>query len=187
MRTIAAPLLILLAGCATITNFVPIMGPPPRRVYGGVRLDVENLAGGHPDWWLYPLWVIDLPLSAVADTLTLPIVLLTPSSDAKAALPPGEFKGVFVFRVTKDPDLAAVRRFVGSLPGIRDVGLWQSPDDPAKNFVEARFDPSLTDRAGIAARVRERWPIAWWECPSCGRTGAAEGTCCGSAMRPGSP
>ena len=63
---------------------------PPRSVYGGVRLDakltLENIAypfsGAKESWetWvenagLLLLTVADLPLSAVADTVTLPVTI----------------------------------------------------------------------------------------------------------------
>ena len=86
-----------LGGCATVVNMKegysfelkPSGGSsPPKQVYGGVIRDVtsihdaltmesdENVA--HSMLFTaaaLPMFVIDLPLSALADTLTLPITL----------------------------------------------------------------------------------------------------------------
>lgn len=188
MRRLAAPLLALLAGCGTITNFIPLGHySPPRRVYGGVRQDAENLGSGTLEWWLYPCQIIDLPLSAVGDTLTLPILLLTPASERRPPPDPEEFRGRFVFRLEEGDRIEEARAFLRTLPGVLDAGAWRAPDDPARHFIEARFDPSLTDRSALAARLREKWRIAWWECAPCGRTASVPGDCCLGAMRPGAP
>jgi len=78
-------------GCGTFEN---LRGEDPyvptERVYGGVRYDFEksmimlaDTSGGHGGWLgrsaqllLGPyLLLVDLPISAVGDTLTLPILL----------------------------------------------------------------------------------------------------------------
>jgi uncharacterized protein YceK len=69
---LAAPLL-LLAGCGTLLD-----AWNDSRIYGGVRIDVETVAGIGPadhveaSIPLRVLSVLDLPLSLVADTLILP-------------------------------------------------------------------------------------------------------------------
>jgi uncharacterized protein YceK len=85
-----ATLAISSGGCGTVRNLQQAVGPkdvpemppdaPMKRVYGGVRSDWSELAGWqrdpeapHPGTYLSAL--IDLPLSAVGDTLTLPYTL----------------------------------------------------------------------------------------------------------------
>ncbi len=75
-----------LAGCGTVKNledrpmgyFRP-KGDAEKRVYGGVRIDAEWASGyfvRDGDWFLGTyLLAVDLPLCAVADTMTLPITL----------------------------------------------------------------------------------------------------------------
>src|SRR6516162_1675069 len=85
----AAVLVVWLTGCASAANtlwWTPMEGG--MRVYGGVRADAEVAGGGvkqmiHPDGassfldgfrdTLFP--TLDLPLSAVVDTLTLPFTV----------------------------------------------------------------------------------------------------------------
>ncbi|WP_414738004.1 YceK/YidQ family lipoprotein [Gemmata algarum] len=80
------PLLTLASGCGTFCNtvwWIPSEGG--QRVYGGVRAEageVKRLAvspSPHETAWdrfrVASLLVLDLPLSAVGDTLTLPYVL----------------------------------------------------------------------------------------------------------------
>jgi uncharacterized protein YceK len=61
----AALLALLLGGCGTILSLSPHEGG--LSPYSGVRTDIELI----PD--VMPLLVLDLPLSAVLDTLLLPI------------------------------------------------------------------------------------------------------------------
>lgn len=73
------------AGCGTMENFgVPRRfvspEPPPLEVYGGVSRSAaavkESLAGGDlVDAPYAPLFAVDVALSAVGDTLTLPFTL----------------------------------------------------------------------------------------------------------------
>jgi uncharacterized protein YceK len=78
----------LLAGCATGLNtlyYTPAEGG--NQVYGGVKLDallIKASVAGHSEQfhdtplaraWVATLATVDLPLSAVADTLTLPITV----------------------------------------------------------------------------------------------------------------
>ena len=82
---------LLCGGCGTFGNLVPIDSPREPTIYGGVQgdcelakqvfaLDFEKIQQGHlldccslvgPT----TLFAIDLPLSAVGDTLTIPLVL----------------------------------------------------------------------------------------------------------------
>jgi uncharacterized protein YceK len=63
------------SGCLTIvdTTGVHMDGP---RVYGGVRLHCTYVFDHSPEVYWWPLWIpfllVDVPLSAVADTLILP-------------------------------------------------------------------------------------------------------------------
>jgi uncharacterized protein YceK len=72
-----------LAGCGTVDNLClpnPEAGKVPLHVYGGVEADVDFLNEDHPKSEAVkavfgPLTVIDLPLSFIGDTITLPITL----------------------------------------------------------------------------------------------------------------
>jgi uncharacterized protein YceK len=72
----------LAGGCGTIVNF----GYPLPEPYGGVKIDLQEARGlmqtrGRDEYGVYrPLfgafWVADLPVSAITDTLTLPVVFI---------------------------------------------------------------------------------------------------------------
>jgi len=57
--------------------------PSPKKIYGGVAVDAYAGAGWFQEETLDPpkallgayVWGVDLPLSAVADTLTLPVTI----------------------------------------------------------------------------------------------------------------
>lgn len=101
---LAAVLALGLGGCGTVVNCVGIHGAPARAIYGGVRQDAENgyrhlgeaFSGPAPSFPAMPkppdpvsdwasktfcavcgvgMWIVDLPVSAVADTLTLPVTV----------------------------------------------------------------------------------------------------------------
>lgn len=55
-------LTLSLCGCGTMSN----MSTGDRGVYGGVRQDFQNISSGKGAAW------IDVPFSAVGDTVTLP-------------------------------------------------------------------------------------------------------------------
>jgi uncharacterized protein YceK len=84
-RSACVALALSLTGCGTAANLtfpekVMIPGPPRMEVYGGVGNDVrwiKDLAAtrGPIALLLAAGLVLDLPLSAVADTLTLPVTL----------------------------------------------------------------------------------------------------------------
>jgi uncharacterized protein YceK len=95
--TVAATAVFALTGCGTLSNLQekPSMffprndDAPPNRIYGGVRISAEQgwhgLKGGaEPVAGTYR-WVVDVPLSAVADTLTLPVTI--PAALERAATP----------------------------------------------------------------------------------------------------
>jgi uncharacterized protein YceK len=68
----------LLSGCGTAANtlwFIPEEGG--MRVYGGVRADWEAAHRSYPPDINLPryLAIVDMPLSAVGDTLTLPFTV----------------------------------------------------------------------------------------------------------------
>jgi len=88
MVALAVACAIWLSGCGTVINVTK-----DREVFGGVRIDAECGVGDwdvwrHPSNYAQPVfpyvnllaaacWVgVDLPLSAVGDTLTLPITFL---------------------------------------------------------------------------------------------------------------
>ena len=64
-------------GCATFADIAPFNGRgyPENgpHVFGGARLDVGLL--GFNAWWIRALALLDLPLSAAADTALLPVSL----------------------------------------------------------------------------------------------------------------
>jgi uncharacterized protein YceK len=72
---------LVLGGCGTILN---LKSPNPE-IYGGVAKDIEYASTSHPATpsssvqiekrSLFLLWVADFGLSAVGDTLTIPVVL----------------------------------------------------------------------------------------------------------------
>jgi uncharacterized protein YceK len=88
--SLACAALTGIGGCGTILNmhdrpWVPT-DEPPRQVYGGVKIDNKfgtqfrqrDPEGGEYDLSNAALWVatvVDLPLSAIGDTLTLPLIL----------------------------------------------------------------------------------------------------------------
>ena len=91
----SAILVMPLGGCGTFMNFLPMPhggggGIGEVRVYGGVRIDVEAVFPPEESrkserefsWWMIPLipvafalWVTDLSLCLVMDTLALPITI----------------------------------------------------------------------------------------------------------------
>lgn len=100
----AAVLASALSGCGTMVNCVGWKGPAGREIYGGVKQDAANgvthlneaLYGPAPSFASYPtkpdngnhllmksfcagcgisMLAVDLPISAVADTLTLPVTV----------------------------------------------------------------------------------------------------------------
>lgn len=78
---------VLLSGCGTICNFasgaIPLPDDPVARpaIYGGVQLDAALITGMRPKEttevtvFVGACLLVDIPLSLVGDTLTLPITL----------------------------------------------------------------------------------------------------------------
>ncbi len=75
----------LLAGCGTVLSYADGQGG----IYSGVKVDARLIGTigteGH-DYipvvpYVVPFSVIDMPLSAAADTLCLPVVLITGAQD----------------------------------------------------------------------------------------------------------
>jgi uncharacterized protein YceK len=75
---------LTLAGCGTVDNMCfenPQTNQVPMHVYGGIEADVKFLTedeGGRANQATDPLKIVylaDLPLSLVADTITLPVTL----------------------------------------------------------------------------------------------------------------
>lgn len=102
--SVTAVLAAVLAGCGTVVNCVNVNGYASRAIYGGVRQDAENgsrhlaeaFSGPAPSFGKMPkppspagdfvskifcavcgvgMLAVDLPVSAVADTLTLPVTV----------------------------------------------------------------------------------------------------------------
>jgi uncharacterized protein YceK len=82
------------SGCGTLVNLRPLPAYPqvpgegatwaaPKKIYGGVAFDAHAGAGLLQEATLDPpkgllgayVWGVDLPLSAVGDTLTLPVTI----------------------------------------------------------------------------------------------------------------
>jgi hypothetical protein len=79
-RTLALGTLVLaLTGCGTARNFVDFPEDTGQRTkpYGGVRLAVEGIKNEHDVamTFTWPFRLADVGLSAVGDTLTLPVTL----------------------------------------------------------------------------------------------------------------
>jgi uncharacterized protein YceK len=101
---LAAVLVVVHIGCGTVVNCTSVNGPAARSIYGGVRQDAANgsrhlgeaFAGPAPSFTQMPqppstprdfasksfcaacgvcMLAVDLPASAVADTLTLPVTV----------------------------------------------------------------------------------------------------------------
>ena len=79
LRCLAVLLTLMPLGCATALNLqekaTPGVGGGEKRPFGGVRTDLEVCAASLFNPPLLPLGglcLVDLPLSAVADTVTLP-------------------------------------------------------------------------------------------------------------------
>ncbi len=113
---LAAVLAVVHVGCGTVVNCTSVNGTPARSIYGGVRQDTENgsrhlieaFSGPAPSFTEMPhppstasdfasksfcaacgvcMLAVDLPISAVADTLTLhvtvPATLMKKSSSPR--------------------------------------------------------------------------------------------------------
>jgi uncharacterized protein YceK len=84
------------SGCGTVMNLTEERSPTepmstsskPRSPYGGVGYDLDvgswSLLAGPIGWVECACLVVDTPLSAVADTLTLPYVLYARAQEKKA-------------------------------------------------------------------------------------------------------
>jgi hypothetical protein len=79
-------LVVSTSACGTIANFSggkPLIGMPPDPApppvaYGGVQWEIESALKSDADVGtkvlIFPLWLVDLGLSATLDTATLPVV-----------------------------------------------------------------------------------------------------------------
>src|SRR5262245_25438502 len=69
---IVAIVLTLLPGCGTLVDhrFGPCPQPRTARIYGGVRQDLDALSSGSATAAAFS--VVDMPFSAIADTILLP-------------------------------------------------------------------------------------------------------------------
>lgn len=101
---LAAVLAVGLSGCGTVVNCLNVQGTAARAIYGGVRQDADNgtrhlgeaFSGSPPTFSKIPqppsagrdfasksfcaacgacMLALDLPICAVADTLTLPVTV----------------------------------------------------------------------------------------------------------------
>src|SRR5579875_20788 len=104
MTCLATVLALILGGCGTVVNCFNVNGAAARAIYGGVRQDAENgvghlreaFSGPAPTFSEMPkppsacrdlasrtfcaacgvgMLAVDLPVSVVADTVTLPITV----------------------------------------------------------------------------------------------------------------
>jgi uncharacterized protein YceK len=99
-------LALCLTGCGTVSNFVftpPASGEPMGYdVYGGVQEDVvciersaaavreaKTAGQGLRECSDLILWAVDLPLSAIGDTVTLPLTVRATIARARATPAPG--------------------------------------------------------------------------------------------------
>ena len=75
-----------MAGCGTVLNFSMGVSQPGAElagteIYGGLQVDAQMVGKafeGYQPWWFNVfafLFVFDIPLSLVADTITLPITI----------------------------------------------------------------------------------------------------------------
>ncbi|HEX7898311.1 MAG TPA: YceK/YidQ family lipoprotein [Planctomycetota bacterium] len=78
-KTLAALLLLGLAGCGTFVDVVGVgpIKPPSPHVYGGVRTHLTFLKSGDitPESQDALVMLLDLPASAILDTALLPLTL----------------------------------------------------------------------------------------------------------------
>ena len=66
--------LMVMTGCGTVSSLADY--PHRHLIYGGVGADLFML--GEPSMAVWaPLFIVDLPLSAIADTVTLPLTVPT--------------------------------------------------------------------------------------------------------------
>jgi uncharacterized protein YceK len=89
---------LTLTGCGTVGNLsgpenLMTPGPPQLEVYGGVANDVRwiknlNETGGINTRLMAAALVLDVPLSAVADTITLPVTMWATVDRAYTSEPP---------------------------------------------------------------------------------------------------
>jgi uncharacterized protein YceK len=77
-RTFTLGLLALaLTGCGTVGN---LREPRDAQVYGGVGIAIDDFRTSHEGrtvlpWLVWPLRALDVPLSAIGDTVTLPVAV----------------------------------------------------------------------------------------------------------------
>jgi len=116
-RLLASALALAVTGCGTVLNLnsgsYPVCCCPnaePQKVYGGVLLDADagqkliqrgviyaKLPSVAFGLWT---WTVDLPLSAVGDTLTLPVTLVA-CNRAKTAESPAPAEQIPLTNVTQ--------------------------------------------------------------------------------------
>lgn len=77
LTVMALGMMIACAGCASALN---LQNDSLRKPYGGVTMSLFDFSGGgeaaeYAGLFLSPYWLIDKPLSFLADTLTLPYTL----------------------------------------------------------------------------------------------------------------
>jgi hypothetical protein len=132
-------LVISSSACGTIANFgggalpltVQPQDPPPPVAYGGVQWDVERAvksdASPGQKALIFPVWLLDVGLSATFDTATLPIVFWV---NARRAWD----------RATGDADPSADRPKKGTSPS---WGLFPDPYHPTP--AEQVLNPPAAD------------------------------------------
>ncbi|MGL4858791.1 MAG: YceK/YidQ family lipoprotein, partial [Enterobacteriaceae bacterium] len=81
---------ILVSGCASIMSH----SGPYQGYYPGVRSNAEALQHEQTGWAMTPLLVLDMPLSAVADTLLLPYDAYRSDKEQQSSSPKERIKAV---------------------------------------------------------------------------------------------
>ncbi|WP_289994888.1 YceK/YidQ family lipoprotein [Photorhabdus laumondii] len=74
---------LLISGCTSIM----IHSGPSRGYYPGAKTDIEMLRDQDTGWVMKPLLAIDLPFSALLDTLLLPYDYIKSDEDQSASSP----------------------------------------------------------------------------------------------------
>ena len=79
---------------------------------------------------------------------------------------------------------ATTIKLLESTEGVRkgSVKSWSDAKDQRNNSVTVSLDSTRTDRAKVAASLKQVWEITWYEC-TCGSTAANARKCCGKQMK----
>jgi uncharacterized protein YceK len=83
-------LALVLTGCGTVGN---LRAPCDSQVYGGVGIALDDFRTAREGqtvlpWLVWPLRVLDVPLSAIGDTVTLPVAVFAELNRRSNSEPP---------------------------------------------------------------------------------------------------